>query len=324
MLRPLRVIIAALTVAISVGLTLAPRQLVAFDFARFSPAATPTPETITAAIAALGKDKVSWNFAIAFNYLMKNRKAALPFLIAALPNKDGQREHGILRILMAEPSFRPTSGQLDLCLTHIISHTWQNDDELIGQPSQSLRYDLIRYLVEQANACEVSVSSHLNSEDGFTMWVTTFILAQANLLDEFRSKISTKTLQRLATDLRDDKVDQNAMFAIRTFLLLGTQAVPVLKKSSTSSDVQQRELSNFILEYLRTHDTAILDQISTGFASTDSGRLGTHNGRLPPASLWKELYLEVPLSSVQWGQFITKWRDKNYKAWDQWYEHNRQ
>jgi hypothetical protein len=324
MLRPRRVIIAALTVAISVGLTLAPRQLLAFDFARFSPAAKPTPETITAAIAALGKDKVSWNFAIAFNYLMKNRKAALPFLIAALPNKDGQREHGILRILMAEPSFRPTSGQLDLCFNHIVSPTWQDDDYLIGQPSRPLRYNLILYLVEQANACKVSVSSHLNSEDAFTMWVTTFILAQANLLDEFRSKISAKTLERLATYLLDDKVEHNAMFAVRTFLLLGTQAVPVLKKSSTSSDMQQRELSKFILEYLQTHDAAILDQISNGFASTDSGYLGTDNGRLPPASLWKELYLEAPHSLVQWDQFVTTWHDENGGAWDKWHEHNHQ
>jgi hypothetical protein len=319
MLRPPRVIIAALTLAISVGFTLAPRQLLAFDFASFSPAAKPTPETITAAIAALGKDKVSWNFAIAFNYLMKNRQAALPFLIAALPNKDGQREHGILRVLVGEPSFQPTRDQLDLFYTHIVSRVWQDDDYLIGQPTKSLRYDFIPYLVEQANAYKPALSSHLNSEDAFTMWVTTFILSQANVLDEFRQQIETKTLARLAENLRNDKRSYNATYAVRTFLILGAQGVPILKKSSTSRDVQERELSKRLLAYMQTRDALILDQIGSSYAPPEAGYLCINKkGQLAPASVWKERYLVPPGSQRQWDELFGKWWERRMRAWDKW------
>lgn len=315
MFTPRRLLFAGLILSCLASFFFASPKLFAFDFARFSPSAKPTPETITAAIAALGKDNVKWNFAFAFDYLMKNRKAALPFLVAALPNKDGQREHGILRILVAEPSFRPTSEQLDLCFTHIVSHAWRDDDRIIRQPNLSLRYDLILYLVEQANTCKASLSSHLNSEDSFTMWVTTFILSQANLLDEFRPKIATKTLEHLAANLRNDNIDYNAAFAVRTFLLLANQGVPILRKSSTSQDSQQRELSKLILEYLKTHDFAPLDQIGTGYAPTESGYLPVNEkGQLLPASVWKERYIDTPPWDSQWNDFIEKWFQKKERA----------
>jgi hypothetical protein len=71
-----------------------------------------------------------------------------------------------------------------------------------------------------------------------------------------------EVLARVAANLRNDEVENNASQAARLFRLLGDRSLPVLREAAKSSDAQQSNFSRALLDAIAKKDRRALGYLN--------------------------------------------------------------
>jgi len=217
--------------------------------------AAPPAEELRYALGGIRDDKVPHNCSRAAEWLLKHREELKEDLLAELYRTDRQGRDAILHVLFNTDSFQPDERFIRFMFARM-----EEGDRYVKSDSIFKSADLAwsgshweawRYIDDHFELFEPYVKEAIGtSENPFVPWAAAWLAKQRGLMADYAPLFTPEVMRRAATNLGTDEHRYNASRAVRLFLLLGDQSLPVLRDAARNGDRQAKMLAQATIDAL--------------------------------------------------------------------------
>lgn len=225
-----------------------------------APLTAQTPQEVRRAFANLKSDDIPNNCGEAVLWLYKRRDKLKAQMLDQLynPQTDFQARDALLIVLFKTESFVPDQRFAKFVMARIPeedSHVGNFDIEPDPEHTTDMRNDAgahhaaCRFIDAHFDLFEPLLADQISTtKDMWWLWADAWLMKKRGVLPSHAALFTPDVLARAAVHLRNDKVRYNASQAVRLFLLLGEQSLPVLRQSAKSTDAQQNNMSRALID----------------------------------------------------------------------------
>jgi hypothetical protein len=207
--------------------------------------AAPPPEEVRQAFADIHTDNVPHNCAHATEWLLKYREELKDDLLAELYRTDRQGRDAILHVLFNTESFQPDERFIRFVFARMSEdNRYVKSDMIFKDPLDRLawsgaHWEAWRYMDEHFELFDPYLKEEIGrTESPFVLWAAAWLAKHRGILTDYGPLFTPEVLRRATVHLRQDQIRYNASRAVRLFLLLGDQSIPVLREVSGDADPQ--------------------------------------------------------------------------------------
>jgi hypothetical protein len=220
-------------------------------------AAVPPPEEVRRAFSDIRNDNVPHNCAHATEWLLKYREELKEDLLAELYRTDRQGRDAILHVLFNTDSFQPDERFIRFMFARMNEgDQYVKSDTIFKEPLDRLawsgsHWEAWRYIDDHYQLFESYVKEEIGrSESPFVLWAAAWLAKHRGIMSEYAPLFTPEVLRRAAVSLKQDDIKYNASRAVRLFLLLGDQSLPVLREVARDRDPQAAMLAHATIDAL--------------------------------------------------------------------------
>lgn len=226
-----------------------------------------TKEEVRKALRNLRNDHIGYNCSRAAYWLYKRREALRDQMLEELYlTKDPQERDVLLDLLFVTKGFVPDERFARFVVNRLREEDRRVPDGWCTIPSSDLgdnespeafeertHHLAFAFMNEHYALFETLLKHEISdSDDTWEIWSIAALMNARGVLPENVELFTPGVLQKVGRSLKNDKVDYNASEAVRIFLLLGKQTLPVLSELSRSHDTQQASLARALADYIGT------------------------------------------------------------------------
>jgi hypothetical protein len=230
-------------------------------FASLSSLTAQTPAEVRSAFKNLRSDHIKHNCGRAMAWLFAHRDALKDQMLQELYVTDPQGHDALLIVLFKTDSFVPDDRFRRLVIDRL---TREDKDVRKGDIEDftgglledrrdggifSAHWRAWTYIDDHFSEFEPLLRDVISKSDNmFAVWGATWLLAEHGELNKNLGLFSRSVMERIDSNLINDRIRFNASQAVRVFLLLGKYGIPTLQRSAGSSDNQQASLSRALID----------------------------------------------------------------------------
>lgn len=219
--------------------------------------AAPPPEEVRRAFADIRSDNVPHNCAHATEWLLKYREELKDDLLAELYRTDRQGRDAILHVLFNTESFQPDERFIRFVFARLgEGDQFVKSDTIFKDPLDRIawsgsHWEAWRYMDEHFELFDPYLKEEIGrTESSFVLWAAAWLAKHRGILGEYGPLFTPEVLRRAAVNLRKDQIRYNASRAVRLFLILGDQSLPVLREVNGDADPQAKMLARATIDAL--------------------------------------------------------------------------
>lgn len=201
------------------------------------------PQDIQLAFDNIKDDNLKRNCAEATKYLYERREEIVDILTEALPNLDWQGQDVVLRILTETESYKPDDKVISLMLDRLKDERSPGIREMHSE----WHYDYILYVEDKADRFKDLLTSYIRVGNIRQLWGVTHILHKAGLLAQSKDKYTPEIVEFVISNMRDDDIHMNAVYAARICWYLGSHSISYLESEVRDGDFQSKFISGRLL-----------------------------------------------------------------------------
>jgi hypothetical protein len=219
--------------------------------------AAPTADEVRSAFADIRDDNVPHNCEHATEWLLKNREETKDDLLAELYRTDRQGRDAILHVLFNTASFQPDERFIRFLIARLPEQSRYVKPSMIFKvlpnriPYSSAHWEAWSFIDAHFAQFEPYLKEEIaRSESPYLLWAVAWLAKVRGVFAEYAPLFTSEVLHRAAANLAADDQPSNASQAVRLFLLLGDQSLPVLREVASTGDSQARNFATATIDAL--------------------------------------------------------------------------
>jgi hypothetical protein len=193
------------------------------------------------ALLLLRSDQIMGNSDETVEWLFPRRAQLTAMFQDEFYKTDDQGREALSHLLYHTDSFTPDERLLEFMTTRFRDAAMNDEDWQFIHDRFEIFEPFLKAQIGRTNATPHSM---------FVLWATAWVMKKRGVLDRYSNLFTPAVLTVAAGHLRTDTNFSNAGLAVRLFLLLGDQSLPVLREAAHSSDPQARNLARATLDAL--------------------------------------------------------------------------
>jgi hypothetical protein len=219
--------------------------------------AAPTGDEARGTFADIRDDNVPHNCEHATEWLLKNREDIKDDLLAELYRTDRQGRDAILHVLFNTATFQPDERFIRFLLARLPEQSRYVKPGMIFKvppnriPYSSAHWEAWSFIDAHFAQFEPYLKEEIaRSESPYFLWAVAWLAKVRGVFAEYAPLFTSKVLHRAAANLAADNQPSNASQAVRLFLLLGDQSLPVLREVASTGDSQAKNFATATIDAL--------------------------------------------------------------------------